>query len=138
MNTQNALMLVCPATGIELPYPSQADQYRAYHGTVAWLFNPWTMSNRDARDIGSDPFGHAIVSPGGKPLKQDMEACDTAKCAPQPVTDAIARTRADVHVLDGEARINIWLTDPRFKSSDMPDDAARIGAALLKKTFVND
>lgn len=49
-----------PATGEEKPYPSNAEQYRTYHGKVAWLFNPWTGDNRSAQDIGSDIFGHLI------------------------------------------------------------------------------
>ena len=59
------LMKYDPATGEEKPYPSQADQYRAYHGCVAWLLNPWTGERRDARDVGSDPFGHGIIAGEG-------------------------------------------------------------------------
>lgn len=55
------LMKFDPATGAEKPYPSEATQYRAYHGKVAWLFNPYTGDRRDARDVGSDCFGYAIV-----------------------------------------------------------------------------
>jgi hypothetical protein len=51
------LMLFDPATGEEKPYPSHAEQWRKYHGECAWLFNPWTGVRRDARDVGSDPFG---------------------------------------------------------------------------------
>lgn len=36
-------------------------KYREYHGHVAWLYNPWTGQKRDARDIGSDTFGHLII-----------------------------------------------------------------------------
>ena len=49
------------------PYPSQADQYRDWHGDVAWLFNPWTGEARDPRDIGSEVNGVAII-PDGEPL----------------------------------------------------------------------
>jgi len=56
------LMIYDPATGAEKPYPSHADQYRIYHGSVAWLFNPWTGLRRDARDVGTDCFGYAIVA----------------------------------------------------------------------------
>lgn len=54
------LMKFDPATGEEKPYPSEAEQYRAYHGDVAWLFNPHSGERRDARDVGSDVFGHLI------------------------------------------------------------------------------
>lgn len=57
----NELMRYDPATGENKPYPSHDEQYRIYHGTVAWLFNPWTGKIRDARDVGSDCFGYAIV-----------------------------------------------------------------------------
>ena len=58
--TQNKLMKFDPATNSPQPYPSHADQYREYHGRVAWLYNPWTGSIRDPRDIGSDVFGLLI------------------------------------------------------------------------------
>jgi hypothetical protein len=54
------LMRFDPVTGIEKPYPSSAEQYRQYHGKVAWLFNPYTGTARDPRDIGSDVLGHLI------------------------------------------------------------------------------
>jgi hypothetical protein len=57
---QNNLMKFDPATRDAKPYPSHANQYRAYHGKVAWLYNPWTGSQRDARDIGSDITGLLI------------------------------------------------------------------------------
>jgi len=56
----NELMKFDPSNGEEKPYPSQADQYRKYHGMVAWLFNPFTGTKRDPRDIGTDTFGHLI------------------------------------------------------------------------------
>ena len=55
------LMKFCPATGVEKPYPSEANKYRLYHGKVAWLFNPYSGERRNALDVGSDCFGHAIV-----------------------------------------------------------------------------
>jgi len=54
---QDKLMKVDPATGHDKPYPSQADQYRAYHGKIAWLVNPWTGVARLPYDIGSDVTG---------------------------------------------------------------------------------
>ena len=40
MKQQQTLMKFDPATCEEKPYPSNAEQYREYHGKVAWLFNP--------------------------------------------------------------------------------------------------
>lgn len=57
---QDALMIFDPATGTSHPYPSHAKQWRRHCGSVAWLFNPWTGDRRDARDVGSDPFGYLI------------------------------------------------------------------------------
>lgn len=54
------LMRFDPATGEARPYPSETNQWRDYNGQCAWLFNPWTGARRDARDVGSDPFGHLI------------------------------------------------------------------------------
>ena len=64
MKQQQTLMKFDPAHCDEKPYPSNAEQYREYHGKVAWLFNPWTGEARDAYDIGSDTFGLLIVPPG--------------------------------------------------------------------------
>lgn len=55
------LMKFDPVDGSEKPYPSNANQYRNYHGDVAWLYNPWSGDKRDPRDIGSDALGVAIV-----------------------------------------------------------------------------
>lgn len=51
------LMKFDPATAKEFPYPSEADQWREYHGATAWLYNPYTGNLRDARDVGSDVYG---------------------------------------------------------------------------------
>ncbi len=61
---QQSLMKYDPATGEEKPYPSHAEQYRAYHGQRAWLINPWSGNERDAYDIGSDVFGLLIEDKG--------------------------------------------------------------------------
>lgn len=61
---QQVLMRFDPAYGTQVPYPSHAQQWRDYHGKVAWLFNPWTGARRDAQDIGSDTFGLLIIPPG--------------------------------------------------------------------------
>lgn len=51
-----------PVTGEAFtPLVHFADDYRAYHGPVAWLFNPWTGGRRDPRDIGTDPLGRLIA-----------------------------------------------------------------------------
>jgi len=60
------LMKFDPASGIERPYPSEAKQYRDYHGQVAWLYNPYSGYKRDVRDIGTDTFGVAIVAATAK------------------------------------------------------------------------
>lgn len=67
---QGRLMVYDPATGWSGPCvePTDPQAWREKHGTMAWLFNPWTGERRDARDVGSDPFGLAIVPPG-EPLK---------------------------------------------------------------------
>lgn len=57
----NELLKFDPATGAEKPYPSHAEQYRIYHGNVAWLFNPFTGQRRNAADVGSDCFGYAVT-----------------------------------------------------------------------------
>lgn len=72
MQQQDSLMMYDPATGEARPYPSQAQQWRQYHGKDAWLFNPWTGRRRSAGDVGSDPFGHLIVPPG-EPLLSTRE-----------------------------------------------------------------
>jgi hypothetical protein len=71
--SQQALMLFDPATGEPRPYPSHAEQWRIHHGSVAWLFNPWHGNRRDARDVGTDCFGHAIA-PTSEPLRPALPA----------------------------------------------------------------
>lgn len=63
MKPQQTLMQFDPATGVERPYPSHAEQWRKYHGHMAWLFNPWTGTRRLAGDVGSDAFGLLVVPP---------------------------------------------------------------------------
>lgn len=62
---QGSLMKYDPATCENCPYPSHAEQYRLYHGNIAWLYNPWTGYLRDPRDIGSDVLGY-LISCGGE------------------------------------------------------------------------
>ena len=59
---QDELMKVDPRDGSEQPYPSNAKQFREYHGEDAWLYNPWTTNKRDTRDIGTDVLGVAITN----------------------------------------------------------------------------
>lgn len=61
---QDVLMKFDPATGEERPYPSHATQWRNWHGTAAWLFDPWTGKQRNAYDVGSDVYGLLIVPAG--------------------------------------------------------------------------
>jgi hypothetical protein len=62
---QYTLMMFDPATSQPHPYPSQADQWREWHGHgTAWLYNPWTGQQRYAEDVGSDITGLLIVPPG--------------------------------------------------------------------------
>lgn len=63
MKQQQTLMQFDPTTGVERPYPSHAEQWRKYHGHMAWLFNPWTGTRRLAGDVGSDAFGLLVVPP---------------------------------------------------------------------------
>lgn len=67
---QDALMKFDPATGEERPYPSHAAQWRNWHGTAAWLFDPWTGKQRNAYDVGSDVYG-LLIAPAGT-LGMDM------------------------------------------------------------------
>ena len=60
VDSTHGLMKYDPATGQQYPYPSHEAQYRAYHGSVAWLYNPWTGDARSAHDVGSDVFGLGI------------------------------------------------------------------------------
>ena len=61
---QQSLMTHCPATGEPRPYPSHAEQWRAFHGRdIAWLFNPWTGNRRSPQDVGSDVIGVLILPP---------------------------------------------------------------------------
>ena len=75
---QDALMKFDPATGEERPYPSHATQWRNWHGSAAWLFDPWTGRRRNAHDVGSDVHG-LLIAPAGT-LGMDMDGgCAEAK-----------------------------------------------------------
>jgi hypothetical protein len=49
-----------PDTGKENPVPDIANEWRKFHGEIAWIYNPWTGVMRHASDIGSDTFGQLI------------------------------------------------------------------------------
>ena len=68
---QRKLMLVCPMTGKPEPYPSDAAQWRKYHGEAAWLYNPWTTLRRDARDVGTDTTGLLIDDSSDEGVSSD-------------------------------------------------------------------
>lgn len=73
---QYTLMFFDPTTGDKTPYPSHAQQYREWHGPLAWLYCPWTGLKRDPLEIGMDVFGHLIL-PKGEPLYTDNHAEST-------------------------------------------------------------
>lgn len=56
--------------------PKNADDYRAYYGSLAWLYNPWTGKPRHAGDIGTDTFGKLIIPPG-EPVVADRNQRDS-------------------------------------------------------------
>jgi len=62
MKGQDKIMQFSPETGEGKPYPSHAQQWRDYHGNMAFLYNPWVGNKRHALDVGSDPFGFGIVA----------------------------------------------------------------------------
>jgi len=63
------LMVFDPKDGMREVYPSEARQYREWHGMVAWLYNPFTGDARSPQDIGTDPFGLLIVAPAKAPAE---------------------------------------------------------------------
>lgn len=57
-----------PVTGKEHVFPANAQHYRMYNTVGAvWMFNPWTGTKRDPRDVDTDKYGVLIV-PTGEPL----------------------------------------------------------------------
>ena len=73
---QEALMKYSPDTGEERPYPSNAKQWREYHGRVAWLYNPWTGEKRDPKDVGSDVYGEQLYDGVGDEKESFTLSCD--------------------------------------------------------------
>ena len=93
MKQQQTLMKFDPATGEPKPYPSHADQWREWHGkATAWLFNPWTGTRRDARDVGSDIQGQLILPPS-EPLyaaRAQSASCGVEVLAQGEITGGFA------------------------------------------------
>lgn len=91
---QDELMVYDPATGDRRPYPSHAEQWRAFHGSsTAWLFNPWTGARRDARDVGSDVYGFLILPPDEDAIPLAGELV-TRNPAPNAAAPALSSYRA--------------------------------------------
>lgn len=59
-NKQNSLMRFDPQTCASRPYPSLAAQYRTFHGTVVWKYNPYTGQERTNLEIGQDVLGETL------------------------------------------------------------------------------
>lgn len=94
----NKLMKFDPVTGFEKPYPSEAKQFREYHGKAAWLYNPFTGTPRDPRDIGSDTFGLLII-PG-----KDAENDEDKILDKQSYTNGyVAGLRLAIHMVDSDS-----------------------------------
>lgn len=87
---QQTLMQFDPASGEPRPYPSHAEQWRAFHGfSTAWLFDPWTGTRRAAGDVGQDVLGRGIKVPG-EPV---LAAAPPAPAVPVPEAPAPTRTK---------------------------------------------
>ena len=112
MKQQHTLMKYDPATGEHRPYPSNAHDWRKYHGATAWLYNPWSGDKRDPRDIGMDVNGLLII-PKGEPIyagsQAELEAEET-ECVHMCLDDA-GVPRAD----EGGAIFSLWGRVLRFK-----------------------
>ena len=63
MKQQSTEMNFSPDYGKADVYPKKAQEWREFHGDVAWIYNPWTGDKRDPRDIGSDVLGLLIIPP---------------------------------------------------------------------------
>jgi hypothetical protein len=96
-----------PATGEERPYPSDPKHWRAWHGPSAWLRNPWTGALRDARDVGSDPFGHVLsqLCEPGCPPEDTADLCTEVNMVELTLEHQVAKQKSDLdsiaHLLRG-------------------------------------
>lgn len=64
---QNKRFNFDPLDGVErkvYPHDEGGDAWRAHHGAIAWLYNPWTGARRTAVEVGDDVFGVRIYPPG--------------------------------------------------------------------------
>lgn len=93
-----------PATGRPNPTPVFPSAYRAQHGKIAWLYNPYTGHPRDPRDIGTDTFGHLIVSAP----RPDSEACRAYSRE-----EVLETFLGALHVLAANASVSPTLQPPR-------------------------
>ena len=124
---QEQLMKYSPDTGEERPYPSNAKQWREYHGRVAWLYNPWTGKQRDLLDVGSDVFGELIVPPSVKTsskrwnkvyghLSTPSDQATTAKPVRQILDDTeswiLEAVQSAERLLLGTTAISYWVKFP--------------------------
>ncbi len=103
---QRTLMKWDPATGTRRPYPSEAAQWRDYHGhTTAWLFNPWTGSRRRAEDVGSDVCGHLIIPPNEAVVADPAD--DDDDDGPAPVRPRAAKINVEHRYRDLLNRLGV-------------------------------
>lgn len=105
---QERLMRFDPASGDAAPYPSHAKQYRDWHGTVAWLFNPWTGTKRDPRDIGGDPWGLMIEPEAAPEMIKHVKEATWGVAGGQPLrTD---RPKAPTYTVEqrGDNTFHVW------------------------------
>ena len=126
MKQQHTLMKYDPATGEHRPYPSNAHDWRKYHGATAWLYNPWSGDKRDPRDIGMDVNGLLII-PKGEPIyagsQAELEAEET-ECVHMCLDDA-GVPRAD----EGGAIFSLWGRVLRFKQMGHNADVTGLAPA---------
>jgi len=84
------LMKYDPATCAEKPYPSSPKEYRAYHGNIAWLYNPYTGVQRNAMDVGSDVLGLLILD---EESKENTETEEYTPLTKQKLFDGVVLSR---------------------------------------------
>lgn len=105
---QNTLMKYDPATGEEKPYPSQAGQWRDWHGkTTAWLYNPWEGNRRSAEAVGTDTAGYLILPTG--------EVAEKVKHPPYWHDSYVDPLLGGLHV--GQMGACKYILDPESKES---------------------
>lgn len=110
---QQEVMLCDPVSGSEKPFPSQAAQYREWHGKIAWLYNPWTGEKRIHADVATDPFGYSIAAKVAQ------------KVAEQPLQDLVAE-KAKL-----DEKIKLWTSVYNEYSENMGLDGCEKFALAL-------